>query len=331
MDENMMPDILKKFVTDIDTIKGRSKKTVDAYLSDLQTFFRFIKVIKKICPEPVGFNSTDSDESISALKKISIDDVTIDLIKQISLDDIYSFMTYTNRVRENKAASRARKSSCLRVFFKFLYSKLKLIDMNPAELLESPKLGKTLPVYLDLESSRTLLNVARVSDSDKRDYTILTLLLNCGMRLSELVGINVQDISKEGTITITGKGNKQRVVYLNKACLSALNSYLPLRKALETNDNALFLNKNHKRLSGRGVENIVKKYLKLAGLDSTKYSAHKLRHTAATLMYQHGNVDVLALKEILGHEKLSTTQIYTHLDEKRLKDAVNANPLADEI
>lgn len=322
------PEILQKFLTYIDTIKGKSTRTADAYFTDLQTFFRFILVHKNITPAPPNFNSPEPTLAINALKEIPINTISVELLKSITIDDLYSFMAYLNRTRGNNARSRARKTSVIRVFFRFLHGNLKIIDSNPAELLEAPKIGKSLPVHLDLESSKNLLSAAK-SSNNKRDHLILTLFLNCGMRLSELTGINLTDINKN-TIIVTGKGNKQRTIYLNQACLDALAEYLPIRESIKTPDKALILNKNNTRLGPRGVENIVKKYLKLAGLDSTKYSTHKLRHTAATLMYQHGNVDVRALQEILGHEQLSTTEIYTHIDQKRLQDAVNSNPLANE-
>ena len=320
-------DIIRKFLIHIDTVKGKAARTTAAYNYDLTNFFRFIKVHKKLAPAPDGFYSSEPGETIAALRTIEISQMSHTLLREISSDDLLEFMAHLNKYHKTTARPRKRYTATLNVFFKFVHQHQKLIDSNPADLLEAPKIGKTIPIHLDLEGAKQLLNFVKLSDN-LRDFTIITLFLNCGMRLSELVSIDVRDI-RESKITIAGKGNKQRTVYLNSACQIALNSYLPLRHKIETTDSALFLNNHNKRLGARGVQLMVEKYVKLANLDP-RITVHKLRHTAATLMYQHGNVDIRALQAILGHEQLSTTEIYTHINEKRLQDAVAANPLSGD-
>ena len=264
--------------------------------------------------------------------KITIKDIPLSTIKQIKLDDIHAFLSYLTNTYHSKAATRARKASSIRVFFNYLSQKANLIEFNPAQNLETPKLDKRLPKYLSLEDSKRLLNVAGSDDNrnNKRDYAIITLFLNCGMRLSELVGINIKDINfSECQMTVIGKGNKERTIYLNKACMTAINNYLAVRpvEGIKTDKanskNALFLSERKERISRRTVQYIVE------GLDTSKYSVHKLRHTAATLMYQYGNVDIRALQEVLGHESISTTEIYTHVANVQARSAIENNPLSD--
>jgi len=323
------PLFLRNFLIYIDTIKGRSKRTADAYYTDLRTFLRYFKVKKRLVDEPIGFGSTEPAKAISALGTVSINDVKLDLIADISLEDLYEYMAYLNRTRQNNQYTRARRVSSIRALYKYLTVKTQELTTNPAKDLESPKLGKSLPRYLSLDDSLALLNAIPKDDKNyKRDYLILTLFLNCGLRLSELVGTNIGDIRGD-TLRVIGKGNKERVIHLNNACQKALENHLEERKTDNNRDNnALILNRSHRRLGARTVQNMVDKYLKLAGLDFEKYSPHKLRHTAATLMYQN-DVDIRELQEILGHEQLSTTEIYTHLDKDSLRTAVSKNPLAD--
>ncbi len=312
------PYYLKDFITYMEAIRGKSKNTVQEYYFDLRTFLRYMKVLHQNC-------------SLDEFETISINDITIDFIKTITLHDLYEFLSYTSSERLNNANSRARKVAALRSFFKYLHSKAKLISDNPARDLDSPKIPKSLPKYLTLSESRDLLQ--NIDGKDKlRDYAIITLFLNCGMRLSELAGINLKDI-KDDKLTVIGKGNKERVIYLNQACLKAVDSYIKNERPTEgikhPHGNALFISRNKQRISVKTIQYLVKKHLKAAGLDDTKYSVHKLRHTAATLMYQHGHVDVRVLQEILGHTNLATTQIYTHLDSQQLRNAADSNPLAD--
>ena len=310
------PQVIRDFLSYMETIKGKAKNTMKEYYFDLRMFFRFIKQIKGLVN-----NSTSFDDII-------IDDITIEIINTISLSDLYEFMSYVNHERNNNARSRARKVACLKSFFKYLNSKAKLLDHNPAKELDSPKLPKSMPKYLTLDESLLLLNAVD-GEHKVRDYAILTLFLNCGMRLSELVSINISKI-KNDTLTVVGKGNKERTIYLNNACINAIQKYMDIRPKDAVKDrNALFLSERKQRISNKTVQYIVKKYIQQAGLDTEKYSTHKLRHTAATLMYKHGGVDIRSLQEILGHEKLATTEIYTHVDNQQLRKAIESNPLAN--
>lgn len=299
------------------TVKGKSSATVDEYYTDLRTFFRYLKKMRKLVPEAME------------LQDISITDIDLDFIKSITLTDIYAFMNYAMRERKNNAATRARKTSSIRSFFHYLTNKKCLLPINPAEELEVPKKKKALPKFLTLEQSLELLNAVD-GNYKERDYCIITLFLNCGIRLSELTGLNYSDVQlDERTMKVTGKGNKERIIYLNDACIDAIKRYLEVRPVDGVIDKkALFISRQNRRMSPKTVQAMVYKYLEKIGLDSNGYSVHKLRHTAATLMYQHGNVDIRVLKEILGHENLGTTEIYTHLTSSRMESAANANPLA---
>ena len=312
------PPIIKNFLMYNETVKGKSSKTIDEYYFDLQTFFRYIISLRGLVSSEIEFD------------KIDISGVDIDLIKTITLTDLYSFLVFCKNDRANNAATRARKTSTLRIFFRYLTVQEHLLDVNPAEMLESPKIKQSLPKHLSLDDSLKLLNSV-TGNNYERDYCILTLFLNCGMRLSELVSLNLTDLKPDGSLIITGKGNKERLVYLNSACLEAVNNYLKVRPndgIVATDKNALFISRNRRRISNKTVQHIVKTYLEKAGLGDMGYSTHKLRHTAATLMYQEGDVDVRVLKEILGHSNLGTTQIYTHVANKQIQSAINSNPLA---
>ncbi|MTI48119.1 site-specific tyrosine recombinase/integron integrase [Sporosalibacterium faouarense] len=308
------PILLEDFLNYIETIRGKSSNTVREYHYDLRTFFKFLKVRYRIVTK-----STDFEE-------IDISDIDINIIKRVNIQDLYAFISYVDKERNNHNHAKARKVASLRSFFKYLHSKVRLIDENPALDLESPKTDSRHPVYLTLEEAKQLLE-AIDGQFKERDYAIITLFLNCGMRLSELVSIDIDKI-KGDTLTVIGKGNKERTIYLNDACINALDNYLKVRPSDGKDKKALFISRKKNRLSPKAVQYMVKKYVKLAGLDSEKYSPHKLRHTAATLMYKHGNVDIRALQQILGHENVSTTQIYTHIDDERLRKAVKSNPLS---
>ena len=319
------PRVLIDFLSYHETIKAHSKKTVDEYYLDLRNFLRYMKQIR--------------DPSLAALEldKIDIRDVGMDLIRSITLTDVYGYMSYLSRdrvIHHNSpdsdtglsAASRARKIATLRSFFNYLTRKVHLLDENPIKDIDSPKLPKTLPKYLTLDESVQLLEAVDGSHA-QRDYCILTLFLNCGLRISELIGININDIQGDA-LRVFGKGGKSRIVYLNDACQDALQQYLAVRRPIHGRDsNALFLSGRDQRISKSSVHALVKKHLAMAGLDSTEYSSHKLRHTAATLLYQDAGVDIRVLKELLGHESLSTTEIYTHVSNKQIEDASNRSPL----
>lgn len=318
------PDYLNSFLDYSITILNKSPNSIKEYNYDLTMFLRFIKKRFKLTEE----------ENFSA---ITIADIPIETIAQIKLDDIHAFLSYLAIDLKSKPTTRARKVSTIRIFFTYLSQKAGLIENNPAQNLETPKLGKRMPKYLTLEESKKLLNATISKDNEDenslRDYAIITLFLNCGIRLSELVGINLKDITfSECKLNVIGKGNKERTIYLNKACMNALKDYIDNARPKEgihyESKDALFLSQRRERISNRTVQYIVKKELQKAGLDTTKYSVHKLRHTAATLMYQYGNTDIRALQELLGHKSISTTEIYTHVDNSQVRKAVENNPLA---
>ncbi len=321
------PDYLNAFLDYSTTILNKSPNSVKEYNYDLTMFLKFIKM---------HFGLTNETD----FSKIEIKDLSYDTIKKIELDDIHAFLGYLTNTFNSKSATRARKISTIRIFFKYLSqeaSKKFLLDHNPALNLKTPKKDKRLPKYLSLDDSRKLLDAASNEDNrnHERDYAITTLFLNCGMRLSELVGININDVDfNECKMTVIGKGNKERTIYLNKACMKAISDYLSVRPKIISHDNknsdkALFLSERKERISRRTVQYIVNKELLEAGLDSRKYSVHKLRHTAATLMYQYGEVDIRALQELLGHESIATTEIYTHVSNDQVRSAVERNPLAN--
>jgi integrase/recombinase XerD len=323
-----MPSCLKDFLNYMLTIKGKSANTVHSYFYDLRLFFRFMMLYKGLSPR-------NSD-----LESIDITAIDIVLLNEVTLSDLYEFMSYVSSHRDNSAYARARKVASLKSFYKFLKEKAGIISNNPTTELETPKIAKRLPRYLELNQSKALLSSVTGKHA-YRDYAMISLFLNCGMRLSELVGIDISDISASGTnstdrslksvVTITGKGNKERSIHLNEACINAINDYLINERkqyALKPGEKALFLSEKKKRISKNMVQYIVKRFLAQAGLDTRKYSTHKLRHTAATLMYKYGKADIRALQMILGHESIATTEIYTHLDDQQLKDAIDSNPLA---
>lgn len=319
--------VVERFLRYKLVIQGRSKKTVEEYGLDLRTFFRFLIAMRDgISPQDDEFN------------EISIACVDEEFIRGIKTIDILEFMAYTAQARGNSASARCRKLSAIRMFFKYLTVSEKIINVNPAADIESPKKKKSLPKHLSVSESKDLLHSVVADEESKnkeRDYCIITIFLNCGLRLSELAGINLSDIDREmRSLRVVGKGNKERIVYLNDACKSALASYLLVRARDMTNirdkdKNALFLSRLGRRISVKTVQWMVYKYLDQAGLSYKHFSTHKLRHTAATLMYQEGGVDVLTLKEILGHSELNTTQIYTHVSDRRLEEAVENHPLAN--
>ena len=312
------PPVIRDFLTYNETIKGKSSRSVEGYFIDLQSFFRYILKIRGIADKDTPF------------EKIDISAVDINLIKTITVSDLYAFLVFCKNERQNNAATRARKTSTLRIFFRFLCEQTHQLDQNPAILLESPKVKQSLPKHLTLEDSLELLNSVDGANQ-KRDYCILTLFLNCGLRLAELCSLNINDIKPDNTMVVTGKGNKERLIYLNDACMTAIREYLAVRPSeniVYDDRNALFVSRNRRRISPKTVQHLVKTFLEKAGLGGQGFSTHKLRHTAATLMYQHGDVDIRVLKDILGHSNLGTTQIYTHVSDSQIKNAVDSNPLS---
>ncbi|MCR1898080.1 tyrosine recombinase XerC [Irregularibacter muris] len=310
------PIIVEDFLNYMETIRGKSPNTVKAYQYDLILLFRFMKQRFKLVPGNVDF------------EEINIADIDETFIQKIKLNDLYAFISFAAKTRNNAQYARARKVACLRSFFKYLMDKVKILDSNPAMELEPPKIYSRHPVYLQLKEAQKLINSIEGTHKE-RDKAIITLFLNCGLRLSELTNIKLEDI-QEDTLKVVGKGNKERTVYLSNACLKAIEEYMKVRSTEGIkNKSALFLSQQKKQISERTVQHLVKKHLNNAGLDSDKVSVHKLRHTAATLMYQYGEVDIRALQQILGHENISTTQIYTHIDNEQLRRASQKNPLAN--
>ena len=308
------PPLIRDFLVYHETIQGHSRQTVDEYYLDLRSFARYLKQVR--------------DPSLRSvpLDHIPLDDVSLELFQSVTLTDVYSYMNFLTRDKGLNAASRARKVATIRSFYKYLTNKAKLLTKNPVQDLDSPRQKKSLPKYLSLDESIDLLESVDGKNAT-RDFCILTLFLNCGLRISELVNLNVTDV-RDNQLRVLGKGNKERILFLNDACVKAIQDWMTDRNALTLIDqNALFVTlQNRRRISVAAVHKLVKKHLADAGLDSTQYSAHKLRHTAATLMLQNG-VDVRTLQEVLGHDHLNTTQIYTHVDNEDLRTAARANPL----
>lgn len=313
---NDCPEYLKAFLTHLTLVKDRADRTEEAYYIDIRTFLRYIKISNGLVPKDCEYSS------------ISISDVPISYLEKITLSNAYEYLGYLKNIRNNSTATRARKTSALKQFFSYLNKKASLISKDPLVDLELPRVKNKLPKFLSLEESLTLLKNVD-SKFQQRDYCMLVLFLNCGMRLSELVGLDIRDYSRDNnTLRLFGKGSKERIVYLNKSCIDAIEAYLSVRKKIE-GENALFLSRNNKRIDKRRVQQIVEENLNKSGLGNLGVTTHKLRHTAATLMYQHGNVDTLVLKEILGHKSIATTEIYTHLSDENLKKAAESSPLAN--
>ena len=319
------PQVLREFLSYHETIKGQSKKTISEYYLDLRMFLRFVVLIKNEMPYDTDLNT------------ISIRGVDPDLLSSVTVNDIYDFLSYlaNDRVKHPESnsresgigsAARARKLSSIKSFYKYLTVRTRLLKDNPVQDMEYPKLRKSLPRYLTLEQSRRLLEAVSGSNAE-RDLAILMIFLSCGIRISELAGLNLTDLYDD-RIRVVGKGNKERIVFLGAACKQAIDAYLPIREQMELSDNnALFGSRDHNRISVSAVHRLVKKHLLAAGLDATQFSAHKLRHTAATMMLS-GGVDVKTVQEVLGHENLNTTQIYTHIENTELQIAAQANPIS---
>lgn len=307
-----MPDSCKDFFSYLNISKNLSKNTIKEYYYDLRIFFKYLKTKK------LKLNNEFTETEIF--------DIDLNFIQNIDERDLKDYLTYISIFKNSNAITRSRKIATIKSFFKYLLREKK-ITTNPTLLLEFPKLPKRLPKYLTLNESIDLLSVID-GDNKDRDYAIITIFLNCGLRLSELVGINLNSINAS-KLSVTGKGNKEREIHLNNSCLNAISRYIPIRN-MHTNivdKNALFISKQGKRMSPRTVEIMVKNYVTKAGLNPNKITPHKLRHTAATLMHKHGNVDIRALQQILGHESIATTEIYTHIDSEQITSAMDSNPL----
>lgn len=328
MFDNNLPKLLKDYLN-YSSNMNKSANTIREYKYDLIGFLKYMKYLKTK-------SSRGRKRTLDSIETIS--DIDSKFLNSVDINDIYDYMTYLKDVCKDSAVTRARKSASIKGFFKYLNVKARVIEENPAKDLENPKLGKRLPKFLTLEQSTSLLDGVRnrkltgkYHDNRIRDYAIITLFLNCGMRLAELVSIDIPHIKfDEAILTVVGKGNKERTVYLNKASLNAIKEYLQVRPTDGVLDkDALFLSERRSRIGRRTVQNLIKSHLRdIVGL-TENYSTHKLRHTAATLMYQFGNVDIRALQEILGHESIATTEIYTHIDNSQIRDAIENNPLAN--
>lgn len=314
------PQLLRDFLAYHENIKAQSPKTIEEYYLDLRMFLRFIKLMRNDMPVQMDLNV------------IPIVDIDLEFVRSITTSEVFDFLSYLANDRQTyddrgiSAASRARKLSAIKSFYKYLTVRTKKLTENPVADLEYPKIRKSLPKYLTMAESASLLKAVS-GVNEKRDYAILMMFLNCGIRRSELVGLNLNDVY-EDRIRVIGKGNKERFVYFGSSCRKAIDAYLPERNKQVLSDNrALFGSRDSNRISVSAVHRLVKKALLQAGLDPTQFSAHKLRHTAATMMLS-GGVDVKTVQEVLGHENLNTTQIYTHIENTELKIAAQANPLS---
>ncbi len=317
-DRLISSNLVDDFLDYMKSTKGSSDNTVKEYYYDLRVFVRFIKKRKNLVDESIDFND------------IAIEDISPEVLESVTKQDIYAYNAFLERERKISNRSKFRKISSVRSFYNYLYAKIEVIKKNPIIDIDMPKIEKTLPVYLTLDQSLNLLKTIEKSKIKtlykKRDYAIVTLFLNCGMRLSELSAINISHLKDDNTLKVIGKGNKERTIYLNEASVYAVNEYLKLRPQIK--DDALFLSMREQRMSNRSIQHMIEKHMKNSGLDTNKYSVHKLRHTAATLLYQYGNADIRSLQEILGHESVNTTEIYTHVNKKSLKKLVESNPLS---
>jgi site-specific recombinase XerD len=308
------PNYLKDFIFYLETIVNRSDKTIYEYYIDVRTFMRFLKLSREMVPNETAYED------------IKISDISLELINSVTLSDVYEYMHFIYTERLNSSPTRARKVSSLRAFYRYLSTKSKYTVENPLLNLEIPAIKKTLPKHLSLEESMDMLEAVDGRNKE-RDYCILTLFLNCGLRLGELVGVDMQDIRKD-SLKVLGKGNKERIIYLNEACVEAIKEYSSVRPQDAHQRDAFFISQHGTRLCRRRVQQIVEHCLDAIGLRGMGYSTHKLRHTAATLMFQYGNVDIRVLKEILGHENITTTEIYTHVSNRQMEEAANKSPLS---
>lgn len=316
LNNNSNPEFLNEYLVHIKVVQLLAQRTIEEYYTDIRLFLRYI--------HESNIN-TGKD-----IEDIDISDMSVAELQKISVSDIYNFIFYASDERQNKDRARYRKISSLRSFFKYLEKVAHIIKENPTKDLDVPTPKSSLPKFLSLNESMRLLETADSADS-KRDYCIITLFLNCGMRLSELVGINIKDIDfYENRLKVLGKRSKERMVYLNEACVDALQKYLAIRKnnPKAADEPALFISNQNRRISKRRVQQIVEDMIQKAKLDGKGITTHKLRHTAATLMYQYGDADVLTLKELLGHASISTTEIYTHLNDESVRNAIESNPLS---
>lgn len=312
-------NLVDDYLNYLKAARGRSEGTIKEYFYDIRQFLRYMRIRKE-------------DLSVESLNDVDIEAIDGNFLASIEKSDLYAYISYLDTSRGNSSRTKFRKISSVRSFFDYLTYKIDVLDKNPAENIDMPKIERSLPTYLTLEECVRLLKTVRESKQKEiyrtRDFAITTLFLNCGLRLSELSSLDINDLNKDHTLRIMGKGSKERLVYLNESVQEALEAYLTERKKLELDQDALFLSMRKNRMSNRSIQHMLEKHLKNAGFDTTRYTVHKLRHTAATLMYQFGNEDLKSLQEILGHESISTTQIYTHVNVENIRYTMNQNPLA---
>lgn len=308
---------ISDFLGYMKSIKGCSENTVRSYHYDLRTFLKFIAIRYQIYD-----NSGDANYLL----------VDLNLINNVKINDLHAFISYADKDLNNSNYGKFRKVAVLHSFYDYLLNKVKLISNNPAAQLEFPKIDSRLPIYMTLEQAEYLLDTILKEKNPEyryRDYAIIMIFLNCGLRLSELSSINIDSINEDRTLTVIGKGNKERLIYLNETTYDSIKTYIKHRtKDLDENEKALFISKKRNRMSNRAIQYMLDKYLNKASLNDKNFTIHKLRHTAATLMYKYGKVDIRTLQEVLGHSSVSTTQIYTHLDDEQIKRAIDKNPLA---
>lgn len=318
-----LPDILREYASYMSVMKGSSPKTVCEYLLDLRSFLRYMK-------------SKGTPYVRDDFEKISVSDTSFEAVRSVKEHDVIGFLMFAKLQMKNGPAAQNRKRSALRSFYRYMTVKKHYMEIDPTVSVDSPKQAKNLPKYLSYDECLSLLRAVRAdieSPTQARDFAIIVLFLNTGMRLSELVNLNLSSFSSDlKNVRVVGKGNKERMLHMNDSSINAVRDYLEVRldpKYVRTSDNALFLSMREQRISAKTVQWMVNKYIILAGLGNKGISVHKLRHTAATLMYQYGNVDIRVLKDVLGHEQLNTTQIYTHVEAKNVVDAIESNPLAN--
>lgn len=318
-----LPEFISEFSQYMLVVRGRLPRTVEQYEIDLMLFFKFLRAKREGLPL-VG----------EEFDNMTIYDLGYDFASSVKKSEVMEFLSFVAIDRDNHARTRARKLSSLKSFYRYYCGVAMRFKDNPTSNIDTPKIPKTLPKHLTADESIELLRAVNSDDESRfkeRNFCIITLFLNCGMRLSELVGLNLGDLDRElRSLRVMGKGAKERVIYLNDACRSALESYIKVRDKNPQGGhrNALFLSSRRTRISKQMVQTVVYKYLDAAGFDNRGLSVHKLRHTAATLMYQTGKVDIRVLKDILGHEQLNTTQIYTHVSNSEMERAMSQNPLA---
>ncbi|KQL36166.1 recombinase XerC [Psychrobacillus sp. FJAT-21963] len=305
---------MKDFLVYLTTIKGKSLRTRKEYEYDLKLFFRFLKAI-------------EDDIDPGEIQTINISDINIEWIREVTLEDIYLFLEYCEVQRNNSTASRARKAATIKSFFKYLKGKRRLLEYNPADELESPKIGKKKPIYMNQQEAEQFIAAIRRNNHYYRNFSMVMFFLNLGIRVSELCNLNINSI-QGNLLSVIGKGDKERTVFMNNVCLRSLEIYKEKeRKYIHgaSNLEALFLSQKGTRLTRQTVAKIIKQIKEDAGIQKEKITPHKLRHTSATIMYKNG-ADIRSLQHILGHTSVSTTQIYTHVEDKEIQQVIDNNP-----